>query len=468
MNVQELILKHLVFSEEYLREVLPFLKEEYFSSPYKEIFVSFEAFFSRFHERPSVDALEISLENKLFSENDKKKLDEFLEELKKEEGSFVPKNIEWLISETEKFCKDKAIECAIRKSVSIITGTEKTLTREAIPDLLKEAISISFDRKIGHDYFNDFENRYEYYTRKVEKYPFDIDFLNKITNGGIARKTLNIFVGGVNVGKTLTLCHIASSYLKSLYNVLYITMEMSEEEISKRIDANLLDVPINELNRLPKETYSRLIENVKRNIPRGNLIIKEFPTAVPTVNHFKKLLMELKAKKDYVPDIIIVDYMNICSSVRIRNMNADSPYMLVKAVAEELRGLAMEENVPLITATQLNRAGFAASDVDMTNIADSFGIAMTADLIVSLINNEKMEKTNVIMMKQLKNRYGDVTINKKAYVGISRAKMRLFNVEQNIDLDSDLVDSVSNDKEKNSESVSPLSKIAELTDFFEV
>ncbi|MCX8008191.1 MAG: AAA family ATPase [Patescibacteria group bacterium] len=456
MNIEELVLKHLLFSEEYLREVLPFLKAEYFSSPYRECFVSIDGFFSKFNERPSVDALDISLSNKNLPEKTQEELEKFILELKKEESSFKVKNMDWIIEETEKFCKDKALENAIRKSVSIITGNEKKLSREVIPDLLKDAISLSFDRKIGHDYLDDFQQRYEYYTRKVEKYPFDLDFLNKVTNGGLAKKTLNIFVGGVNVGKTLTLCHLACSYLRMLYNVLYITMEMSEEEISKRIDANLLDIPINELNKLSFDVYKNMVTTLKKNIMRGGLIIKEFPTATPNVNHFRKLLLELKAKKNFVPDIIIVDYMNICSSVRIKNLNSDTPYMLVKAIAEELRGLAMEENVPLITATQLNRSGFSASDVDMTNIADSFGTAMTADLIVSLINNEKMEKTNVIMMKQLKNRYGDVTFNKKAYVGISRAKMRLFNVEQNVNFEEESEMQVSDDDIENLEKLSQL------------
>ncbi|MCX8009253.1 MAG: AAA family ATPase [Patescibacteria group bacterium] len=455
-NIQRLIIKSLVFSEEYLREVIPFLKVEYFSTPYRECFDIIDGFFSKFNELPSVDALDISLSNKNFSEKIREEIDRFIIELKKEEASFQIKNFDWMIEETEKFCKDMALENAIRRSVSIITGNEKHLSREAIPDLLKDAISLTFDRKIGHDYFDDYQQRYEYYTRKVEKYPFDLDFLNKVTNGGLAKKTLNIFVGGVNVGKTLTLCHLASSYLRMLYNVLYITMEMSEEEISKRIDANLLDISINELNKLSFDAYKNVLTTFRKNVMRGNLIIKEFPTAMPNVNHFRKLLLELKSKKNFVPDIIIVDYMNICSSVRVKNLNSDSPYMLVKAIAEELRGLAMEENVPLITATQLNRSGFSASDVDMTNIADSFGTAMTADLIVSLINNESLEKTNLIVMKQLKNRYGDVTFNKKAYIGISRAKMRLFNVEQSPNLGNEPEMQVGDDDIENLEKLSQL------------
>lgn len=453
-NFQRLIIKNLVLNDEYLREVLPFLKWEYFSFPYRDIYNIVNNFFNKFNERPTIDAIELQLyNNKKFSEKQQEELDRFFLELREDEPKFVAKNIQWLMEETEKFCRDSAIENAIRKSVQVITGEEKSISKDQLPDLLRDAISISFDRSIGHDYLEDYEKRYDYYTKKEEKFPFDIDYLNKITNGGIAKKTLNIFLGGVNVGKTLTLCHFAATYLRSLMNVLYITMEMSEEEITKRIDANLLDISIDTLKTYSREGYFNMIKNLKSTIPKGNLIVKEFPTAVPNVNHFRKLLLELKVKKEFVPHIIIIDYMNICSSTRIQAMNTDNSYMLVKAIAEELRGLAMEEQVPVITATQLNRTGFSSSDVDMTNIADSFGTAMTADLIVSLINNEKLEKTNTIIMKQLKNRYGDVTLNKRAYVGISRAKMKLFNVEQNINLE---------DSPEEMEEYNDLEKISQL------
>lgn len=430
INFQKIVIKHLALCEEYLREVIPFLKAEFFNTPYKDMFYVITDFFNKFNERPSIDAIELQLNNRKFSTKYKEDINNFIIELKEEESKFIVKNFQWLLEETEKFCKEAALEQAIRKSASIFTGEDKKHTRAEIPEIIREAISLSFDRKIGHDYLNDYEKRYEYYTRKEEKYSFDIDYLNKITNGGIAKKTLNIFMGGVNVGKTLTLCHLASSFLRSLYNILYITMEMSEEEISKRIDANLLDVPLDTLRSYARITYTQMFENLKNSIPKGNLIIKEFPTSVPNINHFRKLLLELKTKKEFVPDIIIIDYMNICSSVRVPVQKSDSTYLIVKAIAEELRGLAMEEQVPIITATQLNRTGFASSDVDMTNISDSFGTAMTADLIVSLINNEQLEKTNTIIMKQLKNRYGDVTVHKKAFVGISRAKQKLYNVEQ--------------------------------------
>lgn len=456
-SFQKTILKHLILCEEYLREVLPFLRGEYFISPYKEIFHLVNNFFNKYNERPSLDAIQLQILERKFSEKQKKDVDTFLRSLEEDFKNFNVKNYDWLLEETEKFCKEAAIETAIRKSVSIFTGDEKKYSREQIPDLLRDAISLSFDKRIGHDFLNDYEKRFEYYTKQEEKFSFDIDYLNKITNGGISKKTLNIFLGGVNVGKTLTLCHLASSYLRSLYNVLYITMEMSEEEISKRIDANLLDISLDMLKSYNKQAYVQLFENFKKNIIRGNLIVKEFPTSVPTVNHFRKLLLELKSKKEFVPDIIIIDYMNICSSTRVKNFNNDSPYMMVKAIGEELRGLAMEEEVPIITATQLNRSGYSASDVDMTNIADSFGTAMTADLIVSLINNETLEKTNTIIMKQLKNRYGDVTVNKKAFVGISRAKQRLFNVDQN-----QVKDSLEKEVEEKLEEYDNLDKLSDI------
>jgi len=441
---QKIIIKNLLFNEEYIREVSPFLKKEYFTSPYQELYSTIEQFFSKFNERPSLDVIEIRigmLQQKL-PERIFKELVGFYEELKKYSSAEQP-NLEWLIQETEKFCRDSAIENALRKSIKIINGEDKQQSKDAIPELLKEAVSITFDRSVGHDYFEDAEKRYDYYTRIEEKIPFDIDFLNKITNGGITRKTLNIFVGGVNVGKTLTLCHFASHYLKSFYNVLYITMEMSEEEIVKRIDANLLDISIDYLKNLNKNDYLERVERLRKTVPKGKLIVKEYPTAVPNINHFRKLLLELKTKKDFVPDVVIIDYMNICSSARIVNDGKNNTYVIVKAIAEELRGFAMENRVPVITATQLNRTGFSASDVDMTAISDSFGTAMTADLIVTLINNETLESSNVIIMKQLKNRYGDATKYKKSYVGIDRTRMRLYNVENDkIDIDQSLADGI--------------------------
>lgn len=454
-SFQKVILKNLLFNEEYLRIVFPFLKSEYFRSPYLEMFKIVSAFFSKFNERPSLDVIELGMEKFNLSEIDLKEYKTFFSELKSEEFSFNGKGLDWLIEETEKFCRDAAIENAIRKSVRVITGEDKQTSRDYLPELLREAVSVKFDRSVGHDFFEDYKKRYEYYTKAVEKIPFDIDYLNKITNGGITSKTLNIFVGGVNVGKTLTLCHFSTHYLKLLKNVLYITMEMSEEEITKRIEANLLDISIDHLKNMNFSSYETLIKRARSQISHGNLIVKEFPTGMANITHFRKLLLELETKKNFSPDIVIVDYVNICSSARIPNDGRVNTYVLVKAICEELRGFAMENKVPVVTATQLNRSGFSSSDVSMTDVADSFGTAMTADLMISLINNEKLEKSNTIIMKQLKNRYGDATMNKKCYVGINRQKMRLYNVEQE-EIDKSLLET---EMEEDFSNIDKLSKL---------
>lgn len=432
MTFQEIVLKNLILNEEYIREVIPFLKKDYFYSPYKEIYQTIEAFFSKFNDRPSPDVLALRLnilEGKL-PEKIIKEGHDFVNNIKKIKTSEL-ENFNWLLEETERFCRDSEIELAIKKSIRIISGEDKTLSKDALPDILKQAVSVSFDRSIGHDYFEDYEKRYEYYTKQEEKIAFDLDYLNLITNGGVAKKTLNIFVGGVNVGKTLTLCHLAASYLKNLHNVLYLTMEMSEEEITKRIESNLLDINIDALKNLSFDDFKSHVERLRQQIPRGSLVVKEFPTAVPNINHFRKLLLELKSKKDFTPNVVIVDYINICSSSRITESNVTGTYMLVKAISEELRGFAIENKVPVITATQLNRTGYQgqSTDMDMTSISDSFGTAMTADLIIALVNSKPLEKSNLIIMKQLKNRYGDVTKYSHSYVGIDRSKMRLYNVD---------------------------------------
>ena len=436
LKIEEITLSKLILNETYTRKVLPFIKDDYFDTPsHKVLFSTLSDYVNKFETTPEPNALKIEVEKRRdISEEIYKEVEQFLNNLDRDAY-----NEDWLIETTEKWCKEKAIYIALMESVKIADGQDKTRTKDAIPSIMSEAIGVCFDDHVGHDYILDSDDRYDFYHKKEEKIPFDIEYLNKITKGGLPNKTLNIALAGTGVGKSLFMCHVASSVLLQGRNVLYITMEMAEEKIAERIDANLLDIPIQQLSDplLSKEKYaSKLLQLTKKT--QGKLIIKEYPTASAHVGHFKALLNELSMKKGFSPDIIFVDYLNICASARYKGTIVNS-YTYVKAIAEELRGLAVEFNLPIVSATQTTRAGFGSSDPDLTDTSESFGLPATADLMFALISNEEMEELGQIMIKQLKNRYNDPTIFKRFVVGIDRAKMRLYDCEQTAQ--DDIVDS---------------------------
>lgn len=434
VRLEQTILKNLIKNEAYTRKVLPFLKEEYFSNTEDRLlFKEVANFLLNYGQLPTFDALQIEVDNLRGTTDDTvKNIKETLKEL---DADTISTNADWLLDSTEKFCQEKAIYNAITHSLEIMNGKGK-LDKGSIPSLLSDALSISFDPNVGHDYLEQFEDRYEYYHRVQEKLPFDLDFFNKITKNGVPKKTLNVVMAGVGVGKSLFLCHLASSYLNMGKNVLYITLELAEEEVSKRIDANLMNITFDDLMILPKDIYQKKIENLKSKTT-GKLIVKEYPTSSASATHFRSLLNELNLKKNFVPDAIMIDYLNICSSSRIKPGVANS-YTYIKAIAEELRGLAVEFNVPLWSATQLTRGGYGSSDPDMTDTSESFGLPATADLFLALITNETMEQLKQVQVKQLKNRYNDPSMNKRFVIGIDKSKMKLYDVEQSA---QDIVDS---------------------------
>ena len=435
LKIEEITLSKLILNDTYTRKVIPFIKDEYFESPsHKVLFSTLSEYVNKFETLPEPNALKIEVEKRRdITEEIYREVENFIDNLDRDQY-----NDDWLIETTEKWCKEKAIYLALMESVKIADGQDKTRTKDAIPSIMSEALGVCFDEHVGHDYIKDSDDRYDFYHKKEEKIPFDIEYLNKITKGGLPNKTLNIALAGTGVGKSLFMCHVASSVLLQGRNVLYITMEMAEEKIAERIDANLLDIPIQQLTSplLTKEKYSsKLLQLTKKT--QGKLIIKEYPTASAHVGHFKALLNELSMKKGFSPDIIFIDYLNICASSRYKGTIVNS-YTYVKAIAEELRGLAVESNLPIVSATQTTRAGFGSSDVDITDTSESFGLPATADLMFALISTEELELVNQIMVKQLKNRYNDPTLNKRFLVGIDRAKMRLFDCEQ--DNNGELVD----------------------------
>jgi replicative DNA helicase len=439
------ILRNLVYNEDYSRKVIPFIQPEYFEQKSEKIvFEEVVKFIVKYNSAITKEALGIEIENRTdLTETDIKDIREICENLN---NSVVEKN--WLLDTTEKWCRDRAIYLALMESIHIADGNDGKKTRDAIPSILSDALAVSFDNHVGHDYLADYENRYDYYHKKENRLEFDLDFFNKITNGGVPSKTLNIFLAGTNVGKTLAMCHIASSFLLQSKNVLYITMEMAEEEIAKRMDANMLNVPINQLEDLSKSTFiskaTKLAEKT-----RGSLVIKEYPTASAHAGHFKALLNELSLKKSFKPDVIFIDYINICASSRFRSGSNMNSYTIIKSIAEELRGLAVEYDVPIFSATQTTRSGFSSSDVEITDTSESFGLPATADFLVALIATEELEGLNQIMIKQLKNRYGDKSIYKRFVVGIDRAKMRLYDVEQSAQ--KDILDSGQEEEYNNEE-----------------
>ena len=382
-------------------------------------------FITKYNQQPTFDAIEIEIDNvRGVTDDVVKKVNETLNVLKDDTNST---NVDWLIDSTEKFCQEKAIYNAITESLEIMNGKGK-LTKGAIPTLLSDALAISFDPNVGHDYLEQSDDRYEYYHRVQEKLSFDLEFLNKITKNGVPRKTLNVVMAGVGVGKSLFLCHLSAAYLNQGKNVLYITLELAEEEVAKRIDANLLNLSMDDLLALPKDMYDKRVSNLRQKTD-GKLIIKEYPTTTASTYHFKALLNELNLKKGFIPDVIMVDYINICASARVKPGVANS-YTYIKAIAEELRGLAVEHNVPLWTATQLTRGGYGSTDPDMTDTAESFGLPATADLFLAAITNENLEQLHQLMFKQLKNRYNDPSMNKRFIIGVDRSKMKLYDVEQ--------------------------------------
>ena len=433
-QIEFLILKNLIHNEKYLRKSIPFIKSEYFEDPHqKMVYEEIFSFVEKYNELPTKEVLSIEVEKRDdINEDSFKSVTHLISCLDES-----PVENEWLIDTTEKWCRDRAIYLALLDSIAIADGKDDKKGRDAIPTILSDALAVSFDNHIGHDYLQDYEERYEFYHQKEEKIPFDLEFFNKITKGGLPNKTLNIALAGTGVGKSLFMCHVASSCLLQDKNVLYITMEMAEEKIAERIDANLLNVGIQDIVDLPKPMFSTKVNNITKKT-MGSLVIKEYPTASAHSGHFKALLTELSLKKSFKPDIIFVDYLNICASSRYRaNANVNS-YSYIKAIAEELRGLAVETNVPIVSATQTTRSGYGSSDVELTDTSESFGLPATADLMFALISTEELEGLNQILVKQLKNRYNDPTIYKRFVIGIDRAKMRLYDCEQSAQ--NDLID----------------------------
>jgi len=423
------LLEALLFREDFYKKVIPFIKNEYFHrKPIQMLYTCIHDFVMEYNACPSKDAVSICLEkHKGIAQKEYDECIEMLEDFNKKSAD--QHNLEWLVTETENFCKEKALYNGIMESIQIIDGKSKDKIRTAIPSILSDALAVSFDTNIGHDYLEDSDQRYDFYHRIEKRIPFDLEFFNTITNGGTPIKTLNIVMAGTGVGKSLFLCHHAANCLAQGMNVLYITCEMAEERIAERIDANLLDITLDSLRELPKEVYEKKMATLKQSA-KGKIIIKEYPTSSASVNHFRVLLDELNLKKKFKPDVIIIDYLNICASSRMKHNGNVNSYMYIKAIAEELRSMAVEYAVPIWSATQVNRVGFASTDIGLEDTSESFGLPATADFMFALISTEKLDEMNQIMVKQLKNRYNDTAINRKFIVGINRAKMKLFDVEQ--------------------------------------
>jgi replicative DNA helicase len=454
-RIETTVLRNLIYNEEFSRKVIPFIQPDYFEQrSEKIIFEEITKFIVKYGSAITIEALNIETDNRTdLTEAEVKEVRDINNSLKD-----VPADYQWLMDTTEKWCRDRAIYLALMESISLADGQDDAKGRDAIPTILSDALAVSFDNHIGHDYLEDYEERYELYHKKEDKIQFDLEFFNKITKGGIPNKTLNIALAGTGVGKSLFMCHVASSVLLQNKNVLYITLEMAEEKIAERIDANLLNIPIQDITDLPKPMFDSKVVSLSKKT-QGNLIIKEYPTASAHSGHFKALLNELSLKKSFKPDIIFIDYLNICASSRYRAGSNVNSYSYIKAIAEELRGLAVEANVPIVSATQTTRSGYGSSDVDLTDTSESFGLPATADLMFALISTEELETLNQIMVKQLKNRYNDPTIYKRFVIGIDRAKMRLYDCEQKAQ--DDIVDSGS-EEEYNKEDKAPKKSFAEF------
>jgi archaellum biogenesis ATPase FlaH len=427
-NLTTTILKNLIHDENFCRKTIPHIKPEYFEGEHKVVYQLILNFINRYNKLPTHQILNIE-----FGHLDSISGQERINAAQLIDSLSVNDAVEydWLIDSTEKWCKDRAVYLAIMQSISIIDGKSEVMSEGMIPDILSKALSVTFDTNVGHDYFESAESRYDFYHRVEDKIRFDIEIFNKITNGGVSRKTLNIILAGTSVGKSLAMCHLASAALAQGRNVLYITLEMAEEKIAERLDANLFDLNIHAIKDLSKNEFDSKVKRIAQKT-HGRLIVKEYPTAAAHAGHFRALLMELKLKKNFVPDIIFIDYLNICASSRMKMSGSINTYVFIKAIAEELRGLAVEFNVPIWSATQVTRSGFSNSDIELTDTSESFGLPATADLMIALISTEQLEKMNQLMVKQLKNRYNDVSSNKRFTVGIDRAKMRLYDIDDPI------------------------------------
>ena len=425
-TIERTALTQLVSNEEYARKVLPFIKRDYFSDRIERtIFEEIKKFVEKYKKIPTQTSLEIEVQSrKDLNENEFKKVISVIKTLKTDENV----NFDWLVDTTEQFCKDKAVYNAIVEGIQIIDGKDKSRDAGAIPNILIDALAVGFDNTVGHDYLLDSDSRYDYYHKIEEKIPFDLEFFNKITKGGLPPKTLNIVLAGTGVGKSLFMCHVSANCLTQGKNVLYITLEMAEERVAERIDANLMNVSMEDLYDLPKRMYDDKIQKIAKSTT-GKLIVKEYPTASAHSGHFRGLIKELALKKSFKPDIIFIDYLNICSSSRFKGSTSVNSYMYIKAIAEELRGLAVETNVPIMSATQTNRTGFVSTDIGLEDTSESFGLPATADLMFALISNEELDELNQIAVKQLKNRYNDPTINKKFVLGIDRSRSKLYDVK---------------------------------------
>lgn len=424
-KVELLILKNLIYNDEYVRKILPYLKSDYFQDySQKVVFQEIQEFFSSYNKLPTKEAIEIEIENRTdLTENSFKECLSVVTSL-----DYDPVDFQWLSTITEKWCKDRAIYLALMESIQIADGGDDKRNRDAIPSILEEALSVSFDTHIGHDYIEDVELRYDLYHKKEQKIPFDLDYFNKITDGGVSKKTLNVVVAAPGVGKSLFLCHVASSILIRGKNVLYLTLEMAEEKIAERIDANLFNVSIQDLSKMNKKQFLDKTQQIKQRT-QGKLIIKEYPPGAANSNHFRALLKELELKKNFVPDVIVVDYLNLCASSRYKTTNTNS-YTYVKSIAEELRAISVEYGVPTFSATQVNRNGASTTEVEMTDTSESFGLPATVDMLFALISTEELEQMGQIMVKQLKNRYAPLDRYRKFVVGVDRSKMRLYNVDE--------------------------------------
>jgi archaellum biogenesis ATPase FlaH len=423
-----------------MRKVIPFMKSEYFEGPQREVFKTFVEYVADYNNIPSLDAFRISLSEKGTLSGDTFNL--VMESLP---GLFTrdeDTGIDWLVNQTEKWCQDRALYIAIMESINIIDGKHKTLTKNALPDILSKALAVTFDTNIGHDYLQDAESRYDFYHEMEERLPFDLDYLNRITKGGLPNKSLNIVLAGTGVGKSLFMCHCAAASLAQSKNVLYVTMEMAEERIAERIDANLLDTTLDQIEKLSKDMFVNKVNSIAAKT-QGKLIIKEYPTGQAPSGHFRALLNELKLKKKFVPDIVFIDYLNICSSSRMKGLGGSvNTYSYIKAIAEELRGLAVEFNLPIVSATQTTRSGYANSDPGLEDTSESFGLPATADLMLALVSNDELQSMNQILVKQLKNRYNDPNVHKRFVIGVDRSKMKLSDVEDpEKDITQDVVDS---------------------------
>ena len=448
MKIELTILKNLIHNEDFARKTLPFLKEEYFSdSSERVVFKRISEFVTKYNSRSTREAIGIEIESASnLSEQEHRESMEIVRSLVEPE----PVTMDWLLESTEAFCQERAVYNAVMDSISILDGKDKNRTKNSIPEILSEALGVSFDSHIGHDFIDDFNERYEYYHRVEEKVPFDLSLMNTITRGGLSRKSLNIILAGTGVGKTLAMCHFAAANLAMGKNVLYITMEMAEEKIAERIDANLLNIASEDLQQLPRDLYEKKIERLRAKTS-GKLLIKEYPTASAHVGHFRHVLNELNLKRNFVPDIIYIDYLNICCSSRIKPGSNVNSYSYIKSIAEELRGLAVERNLPIVSATQTTRSGYTNSDPGLEDTSESFGLPATADFMIALVRDDGMDERGQLMVKQLKNRYSDPANNRKFFVGVDRVKMRLFDLEDSAQ--EDIIDDSRGGKTRRSESV---------------